>query len=166
MLWLGAVALCSLVARANATAEWRVQGKPTPDTGGCDNGTACPANFSAHFQTHMVLQSAPSRAAVYGMAPVAGATVRVTLLWHAGGAGSAAERGSSTATATVGPSLTWKVLLPTQHPGGNFSVSVACTVPAPKKSSLCLATHLTVFEEGEFFVAGAGGLQQLCAHDD
>ena len=40
---------------------------------GCFNGTACPANFSAQFQSSMVLQSKPSQAAVYGMAPVAGA---------------------------------------------------------------------------------------------
>lgn len=81
---------------------------------GCVNGSACAANFSSHFQSSMVLQSGPARAAVYGMAPVVGAEVTVTL------------NGTSFVT-TVGASLTWKVLFPPKPPGGTYTVSTACT---------------------------------------
>ena len=94
----------------NGTAR----GHPPPVPAGCVNGSACAANFSGHFQTSMVLQSTPARAAVYGMAPVAGAEVTVKL-------------NGTSYTAVVGNSLTWKVLFPPQPPGGTYTVSAACT---------------------------------------
>lgn len=102
------------VSRAGGPGAGGERGHPRPDTSGCFNGTACPANFSAQFQSSMVLQSKPSQAAVYGMAPVAGAVVTVHL------AGVAY-------TATVDTIFTWKVLFPPQPPGGDVTVSAACT---------------------------------------
>jgi hypothetical protein len=144
-----AAALHALFAQASA-------GHPAPDTSGCYNGAQCPANFSAHFQTHMVLQSAPSQAALYGMAPVAGSTVTVSLL----GATDNLEVVSSSVSATVSSSLTWKILFPAQQPGGNFSVAVACT----KGCTNSTATTITDVTFGDVWVCSGQSNAELSVH--
>jgi hypothetical protein len=147
---LTAVALLSLLATHAA-------GHPAPGTPeGCFNGTQCSANFSAHFQTNMVLQSAPSQAALYGMAPVVGAEVSVTLL----GTTASLQEVSSTITATVGPALTWKVLFPVQQPGGNFSVMVACT----KGCANATTTTITSVTFGDVWVCSGQSNAELSVH--
>lgn len=113
-------------------------------------------SFDSAFGNNMVLQQAPSKAAVYGFldfpASASGAVVQVTLTPSGGGAPTTVQAVLNVTVQTFGdgwgvrnlnasdclgclppfnpwntPLASWKALLPPQPAGGDFVVTASCT---------------------------------------
>ena len=92
-----------------------------------------PASFSGVFDHNMVLQRAPSMAALYGSAGNVTGSAKVTV--HV----SSSDRDvSKTYTSSVDDEGNWKVLLDPAEAGGHYTMSVACTSGCMNKSETTL----------------------------
>lgn len=107
-------------------------------TGSC----SCPTSvvFSAGFDSDMVLQQAPAKSAVYGLAFRPGAAIEVTLTPSKGGASFtsrtvANQLGTSVQrpnlphhlTSTANYTATWKAFLEPMESGGTYTITARCT---------------------------------------
>lgn len=109
---------------------------PTPMPPAPWPNAAAGLNFSAVFSSHMVLQQAPAKAAVYGNVPPSASTsdavgVAVTVL------SSDPSEASYTVQAAVAAGR-WKAFLrPTPQTGASYTITAACSAP-------CTGTSVTL----------------------
>ena len=112
-------------------------GIKNPVTGSCK----CPSSviFSAGFDSDMVLQQAPAKAAVYGLAFHSGAAIEVTVTPSSGGAArtsmtlaiplDSVQRPdpSHGIQSTTNYTAAWKVFLEPVDSGGTYTITSKCT---------------------------------------
>ena len=82
-----------------------------------------PVRFNTTQGSHMVLQQAPAKSAVYGTVGADGTAVAVTV-------SGASDEGQEAAPYTVQATVTaghWKAMLKPTAAGGSYKITAACT---------------------------------------
>jgi hypothetical protein len=160
MIFLLVSLFCTAIAAQTVSA-----GRPLPSP------TPLPVllfAFDSAFGDNMVLQQAPSKAAVYGFidynASMANAVVHVTLTPDSGSP-TTVEATLNITTQTFGPDwgvrpclscpdidapynpfyqplASWKALLPPQPAGGNYTVTAVCTGCSPSAPSIASISNV------------------------